>query len=391
MGPVRAGGRARSAPVEPTATIPAMGVRASFGSTAAAVPGPGQAAEAGVVRAGRHRSRKGATTRPFAVVVRPDGPGAETRAEGAVELPAAGWAGRAGRVGAGVLVVALAAVALRATVAGSGAGSSPATTRAPTTPAAAASAACPGRDHLSPDANGEVRPGVTTPFDYSFLFVGGDGCRPARFNPCAPVRYVLNRALATDADVADLQGALAKVSAATGLEFQFAGTSGEDPRNSAGAVRGADGNVGWPPVLIGWAHLGAGDELRRRAASGTAPAADPGVVGGGGRPIVSENVITTGNLVLNLDAVTDTDTRDPVPHGFGPGVNWGRIMMHELAHVIGLGHVQSRTSIMNETLTQQTISSSEWGVGDLTGLRALGRDAGCLTVPPLRLQGAPPS
>ena len=113
------------------------------------------------------------------------------------------------------------------------------------------------------------------------------------------------------------------------------------------------------------------------------------VVGGGGRPLVVENVIVTGHLVLNLDAVTDTDTRRPVPHGFGTGVNWGRIILHELAHVIGLGHVESRTSIMNEALTQQTISSANWGVGDLIGLRHLGREAGCLAVPPLQVRGAP--
>ena len=113
------------------------------------------------------------------------------------------------------------------------------------------------------------------------------------------------------------------------------------------------------------------------------------VVGGGGRPEIVNEVIVTGNLVLTLDAVTDTDTRSPVPHGFGAGVNWGRIILHELAHVIGLGHVESRTSIMNEALTQQTLSSSDWGAGDLIGLRLLGRDGGCLTVPPVPSQGAP--
>lgn len=144
----------------------------------------------------------------------------------------------------------------------------------------------------------------------------------------------------------------------------------------------------WPPVLIGWMHLDTGAQLRP-STSVPAPA-NLGVVGGGGRPLVTDNVITTGNLVLNLDAVTDTDTHDPVPHGFGPGVNWGRIMMHELAHVVGLGHVQSRTSIMNENLTEQTISSSDWGIGDLIGLRYLGRQGGCLTVPKLQVTGTPP-
>ena len=204
--------------------------------------------------------------------------------------------------------------------------------------------------------------------------------------PCEPVRYALNRRLATDAHVADLIESLAKLSAATGLEFQRVADTDEDPRQVPRPRRQADGTFAWPPVVIGWSHLGTGDSLRGRNDQRADPAV---VVGGGGRPEIVNDVIVTGNLVLNLDAVTDTDSRTPVPHGFGTGVNWGRIILHELAHVIGLGHVESRTSIMNEALTQQTLSSSEWGVGDLIGLRQLGREGGCVTVPTLPRQGAP--
>jgi hypothetical protein len=348
------------------------------------VIGPGQEASAQVVaKLGGSGFRSGTASREFDVVVTgPTGNMLATTA-GAAEFPAGALLRR---LGAAVVLVALAAVAVAALLEGSGGngdGARPVTTEAFSTD-------CPGRDHLSPDANGIVRPGVALPFDYSFLFVSQDGCQPARFNPCAPIRYALNRSQATDADVADLDEALAKVTEATGLQFQYAGTSTDDPRTVSRPVRAANGSLSWPPVLIGWSHLGTGDVLRPPTTGPTAPPA-AGVVGGGGRPVVVDNVITTGNLVLNLDAVTDTDTHDPVPHGFGPGVNWGRIMMHELAHVIGLGHVGSRTSIMNETLTQQTISSAQWGVGDQIGLRHLGKEAGCLTVPSVPTSGIAPS
>jgi hypothetical protein len=249
----------------------------------------------------------------------------------------------------------------------------------------ATSSDCPARDHLSPDASGTVREGVPPRFDYTFLFVTELGCQPVRFNPCAPIRYALNRRQATDAHVGDLIAALGKLSAATGLEFQRVADSDEDARFPPRLQRQPDGTFAWPPVLIGWARLGAGESLIGRRNQPP----DPGsVVGGGGLPRIEKDVIVTGNLILNLDAVTDTDTRTPVPHGFGTGVNWGRIIMHELAHVIGLGHVESRTSIMNEALTQQTLSSSEWGAGDLIGLRRLGREGGCVTVPPVPTQGA---
>lgn len=336
---------------------------------------PGHSAQVRVIAAA---GRRATGTRAFAVVVRPDGAGRPARAEGAVQLAGAGWTTRVALI---LLALAVAAVGLGSLFAG---GEDPATD-ATAAASAPADPECPGRHHLSPDANGIVRPDVKPAFDYSFLFVE-DGCRPARFNPCTPVRYTLNRRLASDTDVATLEEALRKTAAATGLQFEYAGPSNLDPLTVPRPERGADGSLSWPPVNIGWARLGTGERLRSRDAIREAPDT---VIGGGGRPVVVGNVITTGNLVLNLDAVADTDTNRPVPHGFGPGVNWGRIMLHELGHVIGLGHVQSRTSLMNESLTQQTISSSEWGVGDLIGLRHLGRESGCIDVPPAQASGAP--
>ena len=337
--------------------------------------GPGTTAEIAVTASA---GRRGGT---FSVVVRPDGPGTPARAGGSLEPAPTATGGRLPRVALAVLGVALVAFGLSSVL-----GSSDPDPPETATPATTFANECPGHDHLSPDANGVVRPGVRPAFDYTFLFVGPDGCQPARFNPCAPVRYTLKRRQATDAHVADREEALRKTSAATGLQFEYAGPSTDNAAVAPRPVRLPDGTFDWPPVLIGWEHLGSGEMFRSPEAVRTDPDV---VVGGGGRPLVVENVIVTGHLVLNLDAVTDTDTRRPVPHGFGTGVNWGRIILHELAHVIGLGHVESRTSIMNEALTQQTISSANWGVGDLIGLRHLGREAGCLAVPPLQVRGAP--
>ncbi len=333
-------------------------------------PAPGTTATARVT------VRRPGDAGSFAVVVTPDGPGRPVRAEAVLE-PAS--RSRVPMVAVVLLVLAVAGAGL-ASLRG-GASEGPATEQASTV-----DPACPARDHLSPDANGIVREGVRPAFDYTFLFVRDGGCRPVRFNPCQPVRYALNRGQATDAHVADLTEALAKLAAATGLEFQRVADTTEDPRRVPQPRRLPDGTFDWPPVVIGWSRLGTGDSLRGRNDQRADPAI---VVGGGGRPEIVSEVIVTGNLVLNLDAVTDTDTRAPVPHGFGTGVNWGRIILHELAHVIGLGHVESRTSIMNEALTQQTLSSSEWGVGDLIGLRQLGREGGCVTVPTVPLRGAP--
>jgi hypothetical protein len=341
---------------------------------------PGSSAEVRVTAGARRPRFRGATvTRPYEVLVSPEGGGRPAHADGAVEVAPSGWVGRVTLL---LLVLAVAGAGLGALF---GSGRDDDATDE-TVGATAAPSDCPARDHLSPDANGIVRDGVKPSFDYSFLFVTGQGCQPVRFNPCQPVQYALNRRLAGDADVADLLAAIGKLAAATGLEFRRVADTDEDPRLVPRPRRQPDGTFVWPPVVIGWSHLGSGDALRGRNDQRASPDV---VVGGGGRPEVVNDVIVTGNLILNLDAVTDTDSRTPVPHGFGNGVNWGRIMLHELAHVIGLGHVESRTSIMNEALTQQTLSSADWGGGDLIGLRQLGRDGGCVTVPPVPSQGAP--
>jgi len=50
--------------------------------------------------------------------------------------------------------------------------------------------------------------------------------------------------------------------------------------------------------------------------------------------------------------------------------------MHELAHLIGLGHVDDEAQMMHPTSRR-----AKFGAGDLTGLRKLCRKADCLTTP----------
>jgi hypothetical protein len=49
-------------------------------------------------------------------------------------------------------------------------------------------------------------------------------------------------------------------------------------------------------------------------------------------------------------------------------------MMHELAHIAGLGHSRSPAELMYES----TFVATDWGRGDRAGLRRVGRQEGCL-------------
>jgi hypothetical protein len=77
------------------------------------------------------------------------------------------------------------------------------------------------------------------------------------------------------------------------------------------------------------------------------------------------------------------DAGQRIPTGFGSRFSLGPVLMHELGHVMGLGHVGAADELMwsprvpGHSRTPD-LSQTDWGPGDLAGLRALGRAAGCL-------------
>ena len=51
--------------------------------------------------------------------------------------------------------------------------------------------------------------------------------------------------------------------------------------------------------------------------------------------------------------------------------------------MVGLGHTREEGSLMYPDAAQQTLRPTGFSRSDLTGLRYLGREAGCITPPPL--------
>ncbi len=120
---------------------------------------------------------------------------------------------------------------------------------------------------------------------------------------------------------------------------------------------------------------------------------------GSGFPYRVADVLVSGVLTLNSDAVSDRAKNTPLPGGFGAapgfgaigaeGVTWGRVILHELAHVVGLGHTRDRDQLMYPDTAQQTSHTTDYRAGDKEGLRLLGREAGC--VPSTPAPGPPPA
>ncbi|MFP5317323.1 MAG: matrixin family metalloprotease [Acidimicrobiia bacterium] len=346
---------------------------------------PGTTARAVVeVRAGKRPFTGPDRELPFTVIATPEG-AAPVQLAGKVVQKAAYATRTLVRSGvvAGVVVLALVVAAIAFT--GGGDPSTSATAGTGTVPATAgANAACPAEGHVDRFGVNGLRPEdiPTLPNTYSFFRVRSDGCTPVRFNPCEPISYVQNVALAPPTGPDDVREAFARLSRATGMTFVDEGTTDEVARRGHSVVERYGER--YAPILVSWTRFGnQGDDPAIQAV-------------GRGIGSVVDDVIVSGQLSLNVDAVTDRDARTPVQGGFGPAlgsgvgaigpkeVTWGRIILHELAHVVGLGHTRDKGAIMYPETAEQTSRPAEFKQPDLEGLRFLGREAGCLTTPAWR-------
>ncbi len=193
------------------------------------------------------------------------------------------------------------------------------------------------------------------------LYVDAEG-RPARWDPCTPIHVVVQQDWAPRQGRRDLATALARITAVSGLTFVDDGLTDEVPSSGRPAYQPRRYPGRWAPLLVAWVPPAATDlGLEGEVQGVTQTVAVPGPAGGS---------IVSGQVALDADA--------RLPSGFGPGTTDGEVLLHELAHAVGLGHVDDPTQVM---WTQTTNAESQFGAGDRAGLVALGRAAGCRAAP----------
>jgi hypothetical protein len=200
---------------------------------------------------------------------------------------------------------------------------------------------------------------------YSFMATGPGG-GPARWDPCTPVHYVTNLAEAPPGAAAVVAGAVAQVSAATGLTFIDDGPTTEVPTAGRQAYQPDRYGDRWAPVIIDWARPSETDVL-------------PGgnIIGEGG-----SSWVEAGNgpkVYVSGMAVIDSANTGMLAPTFGPGSTLGELLLHELGHVVGLGHTTDAAQIMYPVL--EPLPAASYGAGDRAGLARLGAGQGCLTEP----------
>ena len=193
---------------------------------------------------------------------------------------------------------------------------------------------------------------------------------PARWDPCTPIRYVVQSGWIPDQGRTDLAEALRRLSAVSGLQFVDEGDTDELPSLAREAYQPEQYGERWAPLLVAWVPP-------ERTDLGLSA----GLAGGGAQGVSLATVVpsTGGPSLVSGQVALNADNR--LSAGFGAGTTDGEVLLHELAHAVGLNHVLDPTQVM---YPQTTNGESTFGAGDRAGLAALGAPAGCHPAPAVR-------
>ena len=180
------------------------------------------------------------------------------------------------------------------------------------------------------------------PGEFSFMATQPDSDVPVGYNPCEVIEVALNPDGAPDDAQSLVETALETTSEATGLQFEFVGTTQDRDFESMGME---------DPVLVMWSDETEAPDLADEIA-GVGGSYRVSPFGGGAQRYV------TGFVILDRDAYDDMRS----------GQMRQAIVDHEFGHLVGLGHVDDPRQLMHERGGFVT----EYGEGDRAGLAALG-------------------
>lgn len=206
-----------------------------------------------------------------------------------------------------------------------------------------------GQDPLGDPA--DVPPGGT----YTFLRTQPDGSgEPVAWSPCREIRYQVNPdgapGNANDAEELVAE-AVAEVARITGLRFDYLGRTDRRPSWQASLVPMGRKE----PALIAWATEDEVEEL------------EGDVAGVGGAVALGNGTdgwmrYVTGQVTLDSEVYDDLERE-------GDEEQMRAILLHELGHLVGLGHADSPAELMYA----DNVGQPDFSTGDRNGLVALGQ------------------
>lgn len=200
-----------------------------------------------------------------------------------------------------------------------------------------------------------------------------------RWNPCqTAVTFAVNPRLAGKTPgarasaVADTREAFRRVSKRTGINFKFVGRTNEIPRDGS--------NGSWSDrqkaaeLVVAWV-----DQSRAKTRTNLMSNTGSGYGSGVGGWMMTgwtdsdgdwHAAIGRGFIVLN------SGHNSLYKAGYGSGMTRGALLLHEIGHATGLGHVGTTSQLMYPTMLNRGYSM--YKDGDRTGLKKVGRSLGCI-------------
>ncbi|WP_460795507.1 hypothetical protein [Nocardioides pacificus] len=187
---------------------------------------------------------------------------------------------------------------------------------------------------------------------YKFSLTQRGSDDPVSYDPCRPIRVVVNPEGAPPGGSALIATAIDHISAATGFRFELEGTTEDRNFEDREAVLSSSRS---DPVLVGWATE---EEVPQLAGN---------VVGVGGSTALGDTPGTmryvTGMVALDRDAFARL-----LSQSGGQYAEAQAIVDHEFGHLVGLDHVSDARELMN----RDNVGVTSFGPGDREGLARLG-------------------
>jgi hypothetical protein len=215
---------------------------------------------------------------------------------------------------------------------------------------------------VSPSPTVAPHPRTEGAFRFFSRAVGGG---PVRWDPCEPITYAINPSGASIDVRPDVREAIRRVSDATGIRFRPTGTTREGFLHAFLRMR-FRGVFGGAEVILFWVDHSEYVSIIQRIG-----VLRPSIALG--KPFAGlyqhRDQYFGGLILIDADAVSVPGFAFPRAHGL--------VLLHELGHVMGLGHVKDRDQLMYSG-RQPNTRLHGYGDGDREGLRHLGVDAGCL-------------
>jgi hypothetical protein len=190
---------------------------------------------------------------------------------------------------------------------------------------------------------------------HAFIAVQSDGVTPVAYDPCRPVHYVLRPDNAPAGGEEAVHAAFARLAEVTGLQFVHDGASDESTTGDRPIFQPERYGDRWAPVLVAWET----EEQNPALAGDTVGQAGSVAVSLGEGP----RVFVTGTVSLDAGRMPEIlEMRDGAE-------NARAIILHELGHLVGLGHVDDGQQLMYPEARRDV---PDYASGDLTGLAVLG-------------------